>query len=204
LTKGCVYERPFRIARRKAMGQYIGYARVSTTDQDLSLQINDLKAASCEPIFTDKVSGAKSNRPGLDDCLKTLRVGDTLVVWRLDRLGRSMQHLVSVVTDLKARGIGFRSLRDGAIDTTSASGELIFNIFAALAQFEAELIRERTRAGLAAARARGRNGGRKPVDESDPKVKMAKRMSEDRSLSPAEICESLKISRATYYRYLGL
>jgi DNA invertase Pin-like site-specific DNA recombinase len=117
------------------MGQHVGYARVSTTDQDLSLQINDLKAAGCEPIFTDKVSGAKSHRPGLDDCLKTLRAGDTLVVWRLDRLGRSMQHLVSVVTDLKARGVGFRSLRDGAIDTTSASGELIFNIFAALAQF---------------------------------------------------------------------
>ena len=108
------------------MGQHIGYARVSTNDQDLSLQINELKASGCEPIFTDKVSGAKSHRPGLDDCLKTLRAGDTLVVWRLDRLGRSMQHLVSVVTDLKERGIGFRSLRDGAIDTTSASGELIF------------------------------------------------------------------------------
>jgi DNA invertase Pin-like site-specific DNA recombinase len=186
------------------MGQYIGYARVSTSDQDLSLQINDLKAAGCEPIFTDKVSGTKSERPGLDDCLKTLRKGDTLIVWRLDRLGRSMQHLVTVVTDLKAKGIGFRSLRDGAIDTTTASGELVFNIFAALAQFEAELIRERTRAGLAAARARGRNGGRKPVAGSDPKVKMAKRMHEDRSLSPSEICASLKISRATYYRYLGL
>ena len=186
------------------MGQYIGYARVSTNDQDLSLQTNELKATGCQPIFTDKVSGARSTRPGLDDCLKTLRSGDTLVVWRLDRLGRSMQHLVSVVTDLKARGIGFRSLRDGAIDTTSASGELIFNIFAALAQFEAELIRERTRAGLAAARARGRNGGRKPVAGNDPKVKMAKRMHEDRSLSPSEICASLKISRETYHRYLSL
>ena len=186
------------------MGQYIGYARVSTSDQDLSLQINELKAAGCEPIFTDKVSGAKSHRPGLDDCLKILRAGDTLIVWRLDRLGRSMQHLVSVITELKARGIGFRSLRDGAIDTTTASGELIFNIFAALAQFEAELIRERTRAGLAAARARGRNGGRKPVVGNDPKVKMAKRMHEDRSLNPKQVCESLKISRATYYRYLSL
>lgn len=186
------------------MGRYIGYARVSTDDQDLSLQINELKAAGCEPIFTDKVSGSKSQRPGLDDCLKTLRVGDTLVVWRLDRLGRSMQHLVSVVTELKNRGVGFRSLRDGAIDTTTASGELVFNIFAALAQFEAELIRERTRAGLAAARARGRNGGRKPVARTDPKVKMAKRMHEDRSLSLGEICASLKISRATYYRYLSL
>lgn len=186
------------------MGQHIGYARVSTNDQDLSLQINDLKAAGCQPIFTDKVSGTKSDRPGLDDCLKTLRASDTLVVWRLDRLGRSMQHLVSIVTELKNKGIGFRSLRDGAIDTTTASGELIFNIFAALAQFEAELIRERTRAGLAAARARGRNGGRKPVDGGNPKVKMAKRMHEDRSLSAKEICASLKISRATYYRCLAL
>jgi len=186
------------------MGQYIGYARVSTSDQDLSLQLNELKAAGCEPIFTDKASGARSTRPGLDDCLKSLRAGDTLVVWRLDRLGRSMQHLVSVVTELKNRGVEFKSLRDGAIDTTTASGELVFNIFAALAQFEAELIRERTRAGLAAARARGRNGGRKPVAGSDPKVKMAKRMNEDRSLSPSEICASLKISRATYYRYLAL
>ncbi len=115
-----------------------------------------------------------------------------------------MQHLVSVVTELKDKGIGFRSLRDGAIDATSASGELIFNIFAALAQFEAELIRERTRAGLAAARARGRNGGRKPAVGNDPKVKMAKKMNEDRSLSPSEVCASLKISRATYYRYLSL
>ncbi len=150
------------------MGQYIGYARVSTNDQDLSLQITELKSAGCEPIFTDKVSGAKSHRPGLDDCLRTLRVGDTLVVWRLDRLGRSMQHLVSVVTELKARGVGFRSLRDGAIDTTTASGELVFNIFAALAQFEAELIRERTRAGLAAARARGAEGREEAGVNAEP------------------------------------
>ena len=145
------------------MGQYFGYARVSTGDQDLSLQINELKAAGCEQIYTDKISGTKNRRPGLDECLKSLRPGDTLVVWRLDRLGRSMQHLVSVVADLKKRGIGFRSLRDGAIDTTSASGQLVFNVFAALAQFEAELIRERTRAGLSVARARGRKGGRKRV-----------------------------------------
>ncbi|MFH0823701.1 MAG: recombinase family protein [Pseudomonadota bacterium] len=186
------------------MGQCFGYARVSTNDQDLSLQLNDLKAVGCDTIFTDKASGTKSERPGLDECLKTLRPGDTLIVWRLDRLGRSMQHLVAVVTELKSNGIGFRSLRDGAIDTTTASGELIFNIFAALAQFEAELIRERTRAGLSAARARGRNGGRKPVSEETPKVRMAKKMHEDLTLSPMEICVSLKISRATYYRYLAL
>jgi DNA invertase Pin-like site-specific DNA recombinase len=186
------------------MGQYIGYARVSTSDQDLSLQTTELKAANCKTIFTDKASGAKSERRGLDDCLKTLQPGDTLVVWRLDRLGRSMQHLVSVITDMKARGIGFRSLRDGAIDTTTASGELVFNIFAALAQFEAELIRERTRAGLSVARARGRMGGRKPISKADHKVKLAKKMHQDMNISIREICSSLKISRATLYRYLAL
>jgi DNA invertase Pin-like site-specific DNA recombinase len=186
------------------MGQLIGYARVSTSDQDLSLQVNELKAACCETIFTDKISGTKSSRPGLDDCLKNLRKGDTLVVWRLDRLGRSMQHLVSVVTELKNRGIGFKSLRDGAIDTTTSSGQLIFHVFAALAQFEAELIRERTRAGLSAARARGKKGWRKPVSADDPRIRLAKGMHEDRSLSPSEICSTLKISRATYYRYLSL
>ena len=115
-----------------------------------------------------------------------------------------MQHLVSVIADLKARGIGFRSLRDGAIDTTTASGEMVFHIFAALAQFEAELIRERTRAGLSAARARGRNGGRKPVAEGDHKVRMAKKMHQDSTLSVREICLSLQVSRATLYRYLAL
>lgn len=186
------------------MGRYVGYARVSTDGQELDLQIRDLKAAGCQPIFTDKISGTKSSRPGLDDCLKTLHTGDTLIVWRLDRLGRSMQHLVSVVAGLKNRDIGFRSLRDGAIDTTTSSGQLIFHVFAALAQFEAELIRERTRAGLSAARARGRKGGRKPVSPDDPRIRMAKKMHEDRSLSPSEICASLKISRATYYRYVSL
>jgi DNA invertase Pin-like site-specific DNA recombinase len=186
------------------MGRYVGYARVSTDGQELDLQIRDLKAAGCYTIFTDKVSGTKSSRPGLDDCLKALRAGDTLLVWRLDRLGRSMQHLVSVVTELKNKGIGFRSLRDGAIDTTTSSGQLIFHVFAALAQFEAELILERTRAGLSAARSRGRKGGRKPISADDPRIRMAKKMHEDRSLSAAEICASLKISRATYYRYLSL
>ena len=141
---------------------------------------------------------------GLDECLKSLRPGDTLLVWRLDRLGRSMQHLVSIITELKQRSIGFRSLRDGSIDTTTASGEMVFHIFAALAQFEAELIRERTRAGLSAARARGRKGGRKPVSAADPVIRMAKKMHEDQSLSPQEVCSTLKISRATYYRYLSL
>jgi DNA invertase Pin-like site-specific DNA recombinase len=186
------------------MGRPIGYARVSTGDQELNSQVDELRAAGCDPVFTDKASGAKSDRPGLDECMETLKEGDTLVVWRLDRLGRSMQHLVSVITDLKVKGIAFRSLRDGAIDTTTASGELVFNIFAALAQFERELIRERTRAGLSAARARGRLGGRKPISRDNPKVRMAKKMHRDQSLTIAEICATLRISRATFYRYLVL
>jgi DNA invertase Pin-like site-specific DNA recombinase len=188
----------------KSMGRLIGYARVSTGDQDLNMQMDELKAAGCALVFTDKGSGAKKDRPGLEKCLRELQPGDTLVLWRLDRLGRSMQHLVSVITDLKERKVGFKSLRDGAIDTTTASGELVFNIFAALAQFERELIRERTRAGLSAARARGRMGGRKPVSPLDPKVRMATRMHKDQSLSINEICSTLKISKATFYRYISL
>jgi DNA invertase Pin-like site-specific DNA recombinase len=186
------------------MGKKIGYARVSTNGQDLDLQVRELKAAGCKQVFTDRVSGSKNERPGLDACLKTLKKGDSLLVWRLDRLGRSMQHLVNVVADLKGRGVGFKSLRDGAIDTTTASGELVFNIFAALAQFEKELIRERTMAGLSAARARGRLGGRKPVSISDPKVRTAKKLHADKSISIGDICNTLKISRATFYRYLAM
>jgi len=131
----------------------IGYVRVSTFDQDLSLQIDALTRAGIPKphIFMDKLSGAKTERPGLAKCLATLESGDILVVWRLDRLGRSMRHLITLVEDLRTRGIGFRSLNEGVIDTTSASGELIFNIFSALAQFECRLIQERTKAGLEAA-----------------------------------------------------
>jgi DNA invertase Pin-like site-specific DNA recombinase len=186
------------------MGKKIGYARVSTSDQDLDLQVRELKAAGCKQVLTDRVSGTKSERPGLDSCLKAIKKGDTLVVWRLDRLGRSMQHLVNVVADLKGRGVGFKSLRDGAIDTTTASGELVFNIFAALAQFERELIRERTMAGLSAARARGKLGGRKPVPPDDPKVRAAKKLHADKSMSIRDICNTVKISRATLYRYLAM
>jgi len=184
----------------------IGYARVSTSEQDLSLQINALKKHGChaDRIFVDKVSGARSSRPGLDSCLQNLRKGDVLMVWRIDRLGRSMPHLVTLIEDLKARGVGFRSICDGAIDTTTASGELVFNIFSSLAQFERRLIQERTRAGLTAARARGRNGGRKPISVTDPKVKMAKTMNKDKNLTIDEVCQTLNISRATFYRYLSL
>lgn len=186
------------------MESYIGYARVSTEEQNLTMQIDELRLAGCTKVFTDKGSGATKERVRLEECLSTLASGDTLVVWRLDRLGRSMSHLVSTITKLKEKGIGFKSLRDGAIDTTTASGELIFNIFAALAQFERELIRERTRAGLTAARARGRKGGRKPISSFNPKVRMAKTMHSDQSMSIKEICLTLKISRATFYRYIYL
>ena len=131
-------------------GRSFGYARVSTDDQNLTLQLDALTkhGIAASRIFKDKLSGAKADRPGLSRCLDALESGDTLVVWRLDRLGRSMRHLITLVEDLRERGVGFRSLQEGVIDTTSASGELIFNIFSALAQFERRLIQERTKAGL--------------------------------------------------------
>jgi DNA invertase Pin-like site-specific DNA recombinase len=184
----------------------VGYARVSTDEQDVALQLEALQQQGCERewIFVDTASGARTQRPGLEACLESLREGDVLLVWRLDRLGRSMPHLVSLVTELRERGIGFRSICDGMIDTTTASGELVFNIFSALAQFERRLIQERTRAGLSAARARGRKGGRKPINPDNPRVQMAKTMHKDKSVSIADICQTLHISRATFYRYLTL
>jgi len=184
----------------------LGYVRVSTDDQDLSLQIDALTRIGIPKsyIFMDKLSGAKTERPGLTKCLETLQSGDILVVWRLDRLGRSMRHLITLVEDLRSKGIGFRSLSEGAIDTTSASGELIFNIFSALAQFERRLIQERTKAGLAAARARGRNGGRPKVTAGDTKVVLAKKLHADKSLEIDDICNTLRISRSTFYRYVRM
>ncbi len=183
-----------------------GYARVSTDDQNLSLQIEALtKHGIPKPcIFMDKMSGVKTERPGLTKCLATLESGDILVVWRLDRLGRSMRHLINLIEDLRSRGVGFRSLNEGAIDTTSASGELIFNIFSALAQFERRLIQERTKAGLAAARARGRNGGRPKVTANEARVVLAKKLHADKSLDIDDICRTLRISRSTLYRYVQL
>ncbi len=187
-------------------GRLVGYARVSTDDQDLSLQIDALVGLGVQQdhVFTDTISGAKSERPGLDDCLANLNEGDTLVVWRLDRLGRSMHHLVSLIEKLRNRGIGFRSVSDGLIDTTSASGELIFHIFSALAQFERRLIQERTKASLASARARGRLGGRPAVKIDNAKVLAARKLHDDKTLTIVEICETLHISRSTYYRYVRL
>ena len=188
------------------MTRLIGYARVSTQEQDLSLQIDALEKAGCPKnlIFIDRISGVTSQRPGLEQCLKILKSGDILLVWRLDRLGRSMRHLIDLVTDLGKRGIGFRSLSDGVMDTTTAAGELIFNIFSSLAQFERRLIQERTRAGLAAARARGRQGGRKKIVYNDPRVLTAKRMHQSQVMTIEEICKLLKISKATFYRFLAL
>ena len=188
------------------MNRKIGYARVSKYDQNLQLQIDALLNFGCkiDDIFTDHISGAKSERPGLTQCLQILQQGDILTVWRLDRLGRSMVHLVSLIEDLKKREISFKSLCDGAIDTTTASGELIFNIFSSLAQFERKLIQERTKAGLKAARERGKKGGRKKTLASDPKVLTAKKMYQNHKMNINNICNILKISRATFYRYIAI
>jgi DNA invertase Pin-like site-specific DNA recombinase len=174
----------------------IGYARISTYEQTLNLQQDALQKAECTKIFTDTASGAKTERKGLDEALNYVRKGDTLVVWRLDRLGRSLPHLIAM-TNLEERGIGFKSLTEN-IDTTTSGGKLIFHIFGALAEFERNLIRERTQAGLTAARARGRSGGR-------PKVLTGKRLGIAQALYEkrhpiAEICQTLKVSRATLYR----
>jgi DNA invertase Pin-like site-specific DNA recombinase len=177
----------------------IGYARVSTTDQNLDLQKDALQGAGCERVFTDTASGARVERPGLTSALKECRAGDTLVVWKLDRLGRSLPHLVETVRELSTRGVGFKSLQE-QIDTTTSGGNLIFHIFASLAEFERDLIRERTNAGLQAARARGRKGGRpKGVDQKKQKAALA--LKKDAGHSIREICEIVGISRNTYYKY---
>jgi DNA invertase Pin-like site-specific DNA recombinase len=180
----------------------IGYARVSTADQTLSLQSDALKEAGCEKFFTDEgVSGSKSDRPGLNEALEFARKGDTLVVWRLDRLGRSLPHLIEVVNGLADRGVEFRSLKE-TIDTSTAGGKLVFHVMAAMAEFERDLIRERTNAGLSAARARGRNGGR-PKALSDSQLTMGKSLAKNPDLTVAQICEQLGCSRATYYRQIA-
>jgi DNA invertase Pin-like site-specific DNA recombinase len=186
------------------MNKIIGYARVSKGEQNLNMQIDALKKIGCERknIYTDKISGSKTDRPGLSECLNALTNGDTLIVWRLDRLGRSLTHLVEIVEKLRDNKIGFKSICDGHIDTTTASGELIFNVFSSLSQFERRLIQERTKAGLAAARARGRLGGRPSLSPNDPKIIAAKQMHKDKSLFINEICNHLKISKPTLYRYL--
>lgn len=186
------------------MPKLVGYARVSKEEQTLDLQIDALKKEGCQSIYHDKVSGAKNERPGLSKCINSLEKGDTLIVWRLDRLGRSMPHLVSLIENFKNRGIRFKSLGEGIIDTTTVSGELVFNIFSCLAHFERRIIQERTKAGLESARSRGKIGGRKPIKNNDPRVIIAKKMHGDQNIKIIDICRTLKISRATLYRFLKL
>lgn len=183
----------------------IGYARVLTHEQTLDLQLDALQKAGCseDKTYKDKISSAKAERPGLQQALDQLREGDTLVVWRLDRLGRSLQELITLVNGIHVKGAGFKSLTEN-MDTTTSSGKLVFHFFGALAEFERDIIRERTTAGLQAARARGRRGGRPPLDK-DPnkhkKIDMAKTLHADPNHTVDDICNTLHISRATLYRY---
>jgi DNA invertase Pin-like site-specific DNA recombinase len=177
-----------------------GYARVSTHDQMLNLQLDALKRAGCERIYTDTSSGAKAERHGLTQAFEVLRDGDSFVVWRLDRLGRSLSQLIALMSQLDHQGVAFRSLTE-QIDTGTSGGKLVFHIFGALAEFERNLIRERTQAGLASARARGRKGGRpKKLDER--RVRMAQHLYDDKNNSIHDVCRTLGISRATLYRYI--
>ena len=183
------------------MNQRIGYARVSTDDQNLNLQGDALNKAGCQVIYEESASGKNSERPELDQCLKALRSGDTLVVWRLDRLGRSLRDLVQIAGDLEKRGIAFESLME-KIETESAAGRLVFHVFAALAEFERNLIRERTKAGLAAARARGRKGGRRPkLDEK--KIREIRALLRDPRVVVGDVAKRYGVSRTTIYKHVG-
>ena len=172
----------------------IGYARVSTLDQNLDLQIDALTKAGCHRLFDEKMSGSRAERPGLAKALEMLREGDTLVVWKLDRLGRSLPHLLAIVTDLKARGIAFRSLTE-QMDTNTPHGELLFSLFGALAQYERALTRERVMAGLAAAKRRGRQGGRPPMIGTETLERITAAL--DGGASKASVCRTFKVPRST-------
>jgi DNA invertase Pin-like site-specific DNA recombinase len=178
-----------------------GYARVSTQDQNLQMQIDALLNAGVEDknIFREKITGTKKDRPQLDEMLKYLRAGDTVVVWKLDRIGRSMKHLIEIIDDFNQKGINFISLHEN-IDTTSATGKLVFRIFASLAEFERDMISERTKAGLESARARGRSGGR-PSKKND-KVELALKMYRSKEYSISQITEATGLSKTTLYRYI--
>src|SRR5438552_8248648 len=183
----------------------IGYARISTQEQTLNLQKDALEKIGCIKIFSDVVSGAKAERTGLTEALEYVRDGDTLVVWRLDRLGRSLKHLIETITKLNNRKIGFKSITEN-IDTTTSGGKLVFHIFGALAEFERDIIKDRTNAGLRAARARGRLGGRPKAKMLDtPKtVALAQSLYDNKNNTIDEICKTLNISRATLYRYVQM
>lgn len=178
----------------------IGYARVSTSDQNLDLQIDELKKAGCEEIYQEKISGAGVERKSLQEAFKILRAGDSLIVWKLDRLGRSLKELIELTNQLQEKGVNFVSLQEG-FDTSTAGGKLIFHVFGALAEFEKSLIIERTKAGLTAARSRGRLGGRPTVLTSE-KIRKIEALSINQNLSIDEICKMVGVSRATYYKGL--
>ncbi|MEJ2638512.1 MAG: recombinase family protein [Desulfosarcinaceae bacterium] len=178
----------------------IGCARISTSDQTLTPLTDALNDAGCKRWFTDIASGAKTQRPGLDKAVEFCRSGDTLVVWKLDRMGRSMSHLIGMIKVLEKRDVGFQSLAEN-IDTTTSDGRLIFHLFGALAEFERDLIRERVQAGLKSARARGRKGG--PPAVSKEIRSMAKTLMADKTLSISQICERLGIAKSTLYKYAG-
>jgi len=184
------------------MGNRIGYARVSRDDQVLDLQLDAFTKDACDMVYSEKMSGKMAERSELEQCLKALRTGDTLVVWRLDRLGRSLQDLVRIVTDLETRGIAFESLGE-KIDTGSATGKLQFHIFSAMAEFERNLLRERTFAGLAAARARGRVGGR-PTKLTDKHIREIKLLLADPAARVTDIAKQYGVSRATLYSRVGV
>lgn len=179
----------------------LGYARVSTDDQTDALQLDALRGAGCERTFSDRASGASADRPALRDAISHAREGDTLVVWRLDRLGRSLPHLIETVRSLEASGIGFRSLTEH-LDTTTSNGRLVFHLFGALAEFERELIRERTKAGLAAARARGRKGGR-PAKLNAERLRIAQRLLKDPASTISEVARTLGVHRSTLHKALS-
>ncbi len=181
----------------------IGYARVSRNEQNLELQVDTLREKGCTKLFTDKITGTTFERKELTAALAFLRNGDVLVVWKLDRLGRSLKHLIETVTKLQERNVGFISLTE-SIDTTTPGGKLIFHIMGALAEFERDLIRERTHAGLDAARARGRKGGRPKTIDTSSKVALAQKLYADKTHEIRDICKDLHISRATLYRYVNM
>ena len=181
----------------------IGYARVSTKEQNLTLQIDALEKEGCSQIYQEKISGAKANRPELRKMIDQLREGDVIVTWKLDRLGRSLRDLVNLINEIQDKGAGLKSLND-SIDTTTPQGKLTFHLFAALAEFERDIIRERTKAGLEAARARGRKGGRPKglSKEAKDKAMIAAALYKQREMTVTEICKHLNIARSTLYKYL--
>ncbi|HZD14952.1 MAG TPA: recombinase family protein [Pseudonocardiaceae bacterium] len=183
------------------MGDKIGYARVSSADQDSRLQLDALHAEGCLKIYSDIATGTKADRPQWMACLADLRPGDTLIIWRIDRLGRNLRDLIDIVTTLDHRGIAVRSLTNGIIDTTTAHGKLVFGMFALMAEYEAALIRERTAAGLAAARARGRHGGRKPK-MTPALINKAQRMYDSQRFTMTEIAQSCQVTPMTIYRHI--